>query len=187
MSDNNFPPSERRNLWAPWRMEYIRSLAGPAEKCFLCRCREEPGHDEANLVVWRGRRTLAVLNRFPYTGGHCLVAPYEHVPDLTDLPAETLAEMMEMLRDLQQTLRHALRPDGFNVGINLGRCAGAGLPGHIHAHIVPRWEGDTNFMPVFGNVHVVPDFLENILQTVRRAGKELGLPKITGTCADREV
>ncbi|MBN1943661.1 MAG: HIT domain-containing protein [Phycisphaerae bacterium] len=171
--------TNRKNLWAPWRMEYIRSLAEPDDGCFLCRCRDETENDDANLVVWRGRRTLAVLNRFPYTGGHCLVAPYEHVPDLTDLPTETLTEIMEMLRDLQQAMTRALKPDGFNVGINLGRCAGAGLPGHIHAHIVPRWEGDTNFMPVFGRVHVVPEFLENILAEVRRAGEAMGLPKLS--------
>jgi ATP adenylyltransferase len=170
----------RKNLWAPWRMEYIRSLAEPSKECFLCRCRDETDNDPANLVVWRGRYTLAVLNRFPYTGGHCLVAPYEHVPNLGDLSTETLTEMMEMLRDLQLALRKALNPDGFNVGINLGRCAGAGLPGHIHAHIVPRWEGDTNFMPVFGKVHVVPEFLETILKHIRQAGEELNLPNFSG-------
>ncbi|MBN1555244.1 MAG: HIT domain-containing protein [Phycisphaerae bacterium] len=174
--DDALASDERRNLWAPWRMEYIRQLPiASDDDCFLCRCRDETD-DDANLVVWRGKHTIAVLNRFPYTGGHCLVAPYEHVPDLTDLPTETLTEMMEMLRDLQRTLSEALHPNGFNVGINLGRCAGAGLPGHIHAHIVPRWEGDTNFMPVFGKVHVVPEFLETILKNIRQASDTLGLP-----------
>jgi ATP adenylyltransferase len=184
MMDETHHPDERtvrQNLWAPWRMEYIRSLSAPAGECFLCRCRDETDNDDANLVLWRGKHTIAVLNRFPYTGGHCLVAPYEHVPNLTDMSTPALTEMMEMLRDLQQAMTQALKPSGFNVGMNLGRCAGAGLPGHIHAHIVPRWEGDTNFMPIFGNVHVVPEFLENILAAIRKAGKELELPKKLST------
>jgi ATP adenylyltransferase len=182
MNNDTLQPDDRtdqKNLWAPWRMEYIRSLSDPSGGCFLCRCREDSENDTVNLVVWRGKHTFAVLNRFPYTGGHCLVAPYEHVPNLTDMSTEALTEMMEMLRDLQLAITKALRPNGFNVGINLGRCAGAGLPGHIHAHIVPRWEGDTNFMPVFGKVHVVPEFLETILENILRAGEELNLPNLS--------
>ncbi len=160
-------------------MEYIRSLADPQEGCFLCRCRDEDDRDAQNLLLWRGRRTLAVLNRFPYTGGHCLVAPYAHAANLSDLPTETLTELMEMLRDLQSAITEAIHPDGFNLGVNLGRCAGAGLPDHLHAHLVPRWSGDTNFMPVLGEVHVIPDFLETIREQILRAGEALGLPRLS--------
>lgn len=148
-------------------MEYIHSLSAPDNGCFLCRCRDETDKDDENLMIWRGRRTFAVMNRFPYTGGHCLVAPYEHAPNLADLPPDALTEMMEMLRDLQGALQKAIGPDGFNIGVNLGRCAGAGLPEHVHAHIVPRWNGDTNFMPVTGCAKVVSEGLDRTWEHLR--------------------
>ncbi len=160
-------------------MEYINTLVRPQEGCFLCRYRDEPKNDKKNLVLWRGPNTFAVMNRFPYTGGHCLVAPYAHVGDLADLDAPTMTEIMELLRDLQAGLQHAIRADGFNIGLNIGRCAGAGLPDHIHIHVVPRWSGDTNFMPILGGVHVIPDFLETIHEKISHAGRELGLPKFS--------
>lgn len=173
--------TERKtNLWAPWRIEYIRSLGEPeGDGCFLCRYHLEPEKDERNLVLWRGRWCMAVLNRFPYAGGHTLVAPYEHLPTLTDLTGEMMREMMEMLRDLQGVLGHAIRAEGFNVGLNVGQCAGAGLPGHLHAHIVPRWTGDTNFMTVLGEVRVIPQALDDLYAQLREASKELGLPKLS--------
>ncbi len=168
------------NLWAPWRMAYIRSLSGDLpDGCFLCRYRDEPEKDDENLVIWRGNRCFAVMNRFPYTGGHSLVSPMEHVPSLADLDGETMQEMMEMTRDLQEALDEAVFAHGYNVGMNIGRCAGAGLPGHLHLHIVPRWSGDTNFMPVFGDVRVVPESLEVILARLRDVSKKLGLPKLS--------
>ncbi len=169
----------QRNLWAPWRMEYIDALARPQEGCFLCRYRDEPQNDKKNLVLWRGANTFAVMNLFPYTGGHCLVAPQAHVGNLTDLDVATMTEIMELLRDLQTVLERAICPDGFNIGMNIGRCAGAGLPGHIHMHVVPRWSGDTNFMPILGDVHVIPDFLETIHEKIHQAGRELALPKFS--------
>ena len=172
-ANNPTPPA---HLWAPWRMEYIETLSGPKEECFLCRALRETERDRENLLLKRGRRTLAVLNRFPYTGGHCLVAPRDHVAALSDLDSETLTEIMETLRDLTEALTEALRPNGFNVGFNLGRCAGAGLPGHLHAHIVPRWEGDTNFMPVLGNVRVIPEFLDQTREKILQAAAKLNLP-----------
>lgn len=168
------------NIWAPWRLEYIESLGDKRDGCFLCEHRDDPAGDEKNLVIWRGRRSFAVLNRFPYTGGHSLVAPAEHLADLADLDEATTVEMMAMVRDLQKVLARAIRAEGFNIGINIGRCAGAGLPGHLHVHIVPRWGGDTNFMAVFGDVRVVPTALKNLRAQMLRAAAEMGLPTLPG-------
>ncbi|MCY2927707.1 MAG: HIT domain-containing protein, partial [Planctomycetota bacterium] len=143
MSESADNPGQVVNLWAPWRMEYIHSLSGPEGECFLCRDRDNQADDDKNLVLWRGPRCLAVLNRFPYTGGHALVAPNAHVADLGDLDTPTMTEIMEMVRDVQKVLQEVVHAHGFNIGINLGRCAGAGLPGHLHVHVVPRWNGDT--------------------------------------------
>ena len=169
----------KTNIWAPWRMEYIRSLGDEDQGCFLCRCRDEIDREAENLVLWRGRNCIAVLNRFPYTGGHALVAPLAHVGGLADLDGDAMREMMEHLRDLQVLLSHAIRAEGFNIGINIGRCAGAGLPEHLHVHVVPRWRGDTNFMPVFGDVRVIYESLANLHAQLRAAGEELGLPKLS--------
>ena len=179
MSISSDSTERQRNLWAPWRMEYIDTLSGPQDGCFLCRYRDDPQNDQQNLVLWRGANSFAVMNRFPYTGGHCLVAPYAHVGNMGDLDALTMTEIMELLRDLQAGIQHAIRPDGFNIGMNIGRCAGAGLPDHIHLHVVPRWSGDTNFMPILGGAHVIPDFLETIHEKISHAGRELGLPKFS--------
>jgi ATP adenylyltransferase len=178
MDESSRSAGQNRNIWAPWRMEYIDSLGQDGNGCFLCRHRDDPAGDEANLVLWRGKRTFALLNRFPYTGGHSIVAPYVHVAELADLDDAAMLEMVQMLRDLQKALSVAVRAQGFNVGINIGRCAGAGLPGHIHAHIVPRWAGDTNFMPVFGGAKVIPIRLETLRGQILKAGAELNLPKL---------
>ena len=177
MSGEQASPEWKSNLWAPWRMEYIESLGGEEGGCFLCGIRDNPGDDEKNLLIWRGRRSFTVLNRFPYTGGHSLIAPLDHVGGLGDINERTLLEMMAAVRDIQEALSHAIRAQGFNIGINIGRCAGAGLPGHLHIHVVPRWSGDTNFMPVFGDVRVIPDSLQKLRDRIRRASEELGLPK----------
>lgn len=179
MANDSGSTERQRNLWAPWRMEYIDALSEGEDGCFLCRYRDEPGKDRENLVLWRTGRCFSVMNRFPYTGGHTLIAPYEHVPSLSDLPRETMADMMELLRDAQEVLRETLRAQGFNIGINVGRCAGAGLPGHIHMHIVPRWEGDTNFMAVFGGARVIPQALQRLHEQLLEAGRKLHLPKMT--------
>lgn len=177
MNDDSKSTERKTNIWAPWRMEYINSLCEPDDNCFLCRYRDESQKDRENLVIWRGRKAFAVINLFPYTGGHCLVAPYEHVGELADLDSQTMTEIMEMLRDLQGALEKGLNAEGFNIGINLGRCAGAGLPEHLHAHIVPRWRGDTNFMPVFGDVRVIPEFLTTTYNRIVTAADELGMNK----------
>ena len=181
MSDSPTPPKRVRNIWAPWRMKYIESLHQGTDECFLCRYRDEGEHDNdrENLVLWRGVHCLAVLNRFPYTGGHALVAPLEHVAGLQDMSGEAMREMMTMLRDLQRVLTEALDAGGFNIGMNIGRCAGAGLPGHLHAHIVPRWGGDTNFMSVFDDVRVIPTSLAALYTEITRVAGELHLPDLS--------
>ncbi len=177
MNDSSKSTERKCNIWAPWRMEYIESLSQKDKGCFLCRYRDDPQNDRENLILWRGENVFAIINRFPYTGGHCLVAPCQHVGQLSDLDSKTITELMEMLRDLQAALEKALCAEGFNIGINIGRCAGAGLPEHLHAHIVPRWSGDTNFMPVFGDVRVIPEFLTTTYDRIIQATKQLGLDK----------
>ncbi len=162
------------NLWAPWRMAYINELAAGARTCFLCDYREHPELDDSNHVVWRGPHTLTLLNRYPYTNGHLLIAPLEHGGDLTRLPDPVMHELAVRLRIMQGVLRECLHADGFNIGMNLGRCAGAGLPDHVHFHIVPRWTGDTNFMSVLGNSRIIPQSLEATCATIRDALRQAG-------------
>jgi ATP adenylyltransferase len=158
------------NLWAPWRMQYIRQLDPQGNEgdsnhkaCFLCdAAKAQPGTDHARqlLVLVRDERGIILLNRYPYTSGHLLVAVDRHVPDLTDLTKTEQAGLMELTTLGQKLLRTTANPQGLNIGMNLGRCAGAGLPGHLHLHIVPRWNGDTNFMQAVGQVRVIPEALE---------------------------
>lgn len=153
-----------QSLWAPWRLSYIVNNAEvPEGECFLCRYRDAGTDSDAdNLVIARGARTLTLLNRFPYNNGHLLIAPRDHVADLVDLDSDVLLECVEQLQEWTRQLRETLSPDGFNIGLNLGRTAGAGLPGHLHWHIVPRWDGDTNFMPVLGETNLIPQSLESL-------------------------
>jgi len=156
-------PDKNTNIWAPWRMEYIRTFADENDVgCFLCRYWEQPENDEKNHVLWRTSNSFVVMNLFPYTNGHLLVAPSEHKADFCDLTDEQLAELSRLVRKGVGLLRRTVRAQGINVGYNVGLCAGAGLPGHIHGHIVPRWTGDTNFMTVTGDVRVVPDSLDTL-------------------------
>jgi len=150
------------NLWAPWRMEYIRSLDAEAadDGCFLCRYWEHPENDTENHVLWRAKSAFVVMNRFPYTNGHLMIAHAGHKGDFGDLSDGELADLACAVRDSVELLRRTVKAEGFNVGYNVGRCAGAGLPDHLHAHVVPRWGGDTNFMAVLGDTRVVPDSLD---------------------------
>lgn len=165
----------QNNLWAPWRMEYIDGLGGD-DACFLCRAFENPQDDAKNFVLWRREHTLAVLNRWPYSSGHVLVAPRLHVPQPEDLPDDVLLDLMRATRDAKRVLQAALGAQGFNIGINLGRCAGAGLPDHLHQHVVPRWGGDTNFMPVLSDAKVMPQSLEAVRDLFLAKAREMGLP-----------
>ena len=153
-------------------MKYINDLNNPQD-CFLCRYAEDPANDPENLILWRTGLTLTCLNRFPYTNGHLLVAPAAHKASLQELSETEMLELMQMLTRAQRTLAKAVKPQGFNVGLNLGRCAGAGLPGHLHFHIVPRWEGDTNFMAVTGEVRVIPQDLDDSYQLLKTAAANL--------------
>ena len=165
-----------KNLWAPWRMEYIAGL-GPdgADECFLCRVIAQPQDDEQNNVLWRSRHTLVLLNRFPYCSGHVLIAPLAHAAEMEDLPDEVLLDLMLYTRDAKRVLQAAVDAQGFNIGLNLGRCAGAGLPDHLHVHVVPRWNGDINFMAVLGDVKVIPQSLVAVRLLFLAKAAELGL------------
>jgi ATP adenylyltransferase len=144
-------------LWAPWRMEYITEEPRPG--CLFCRAIEHPDGPGAELVVWRPQGAIVMLNKFPYNPGHAMVAPIAHIGDLVDLDEAQSADLMRTLRRTIAVMRAELKPDGFNVGANLGRVAGAGIPDHVHLHVVPRWNGDTNFMPVIAEVKVVNEHL----------------------------
>lgn len=168
-------PEQSKNVWSPWRMEYIEGLGGEGGGCFLCEYRDDPASDSANHVVWRSDRCLVLLNRFPYTGGHLLVAPTQHVAQPENLDEATLSELTLRMRDAKRVLEHALGADGFNFGLNLGRCAGAGLPEHMHWHVVPRWGGDTNYMAVTGDVRVIPVALQTVYEKFLASARELGL------------
>lgn len=159
-------------LWAPWRLGYVKGerapppaadtlafLPGADPACFLCRAVAD-SRDRENLVVERGRDTLVILNRYPYNNGHLLVASQRHLGGLDELPAQTNLEAIETIARLTTLVKRLIHADGFNIGLNLGKVAGAGVPGHLHWHVVPRWQGDTNFMPVLAGVDVIPQALD---------------------------
>lgn len=152
-------------LFAPWRFAYV-SRAGASSDCVLCAA---AGGGDETLTLARGERAFALLNRFPYTSGHAMVAPVAHVGDFSELDAATLAEMMGMVQRVVRAVEQAYHPHGFNIGFNLGEAAGAGITDHLHVHIVPRWRGDTNFMAVTADVRVLPEDLSETLAKLRRA------------------
>src|ERR1044071_2175608 len=154
-------------LWSPWRYEYISTAHRPAG-CIFCQKAAED-KDEDNLVVWRGERNFVLLNLYPYTSGHLMVAPYEHVARLEDAAPETVSEMMLMARVAEKHLRAVYRPEGLNLGINIGRAAGAGIADHIHLHVLPRWTADANFMTTVGETRVLPEELALTYQKLSRA------------------
>jgi ATP adenylyltransferase len=148
-------------LWAPWRLAYVANSkpGGGPDPCFICQGLARTD-DRANLIVLRRQFTVVVLNRFPYNNGHLLVAPLTHKGELAELEPAEMLENMQTMQHMIDVLRTILHPEGFNLGLNLGRVAGAGLPGHLHWHIVPRWHGDTNFMPVLSDTRVIVQSLE---------------------------
>jgi ATP adenylyltransferase len=148
-------------LWAPWRLAYIAAPPKSADEseCFICRGLAA-SNDRAHLIALRTAHSCVVLNRFPYNNGHLLVAPLAHKGQLFELTDEELLDLQHVLRRMMGVLTQAMKPDGYNVGLNLGRVAGAGLPGHLHWHIVPRWNGDTNFMPVVADTKVISQSLD---------------------------
>jgi ATP adenylyltransferase len=180
-------------LWAPWRIGYItgdkkealppqpaRQLAwlpGADQSCFLCRAvaeietdpKNQQRTDQKNLVVYRSQSAIALLNRYPYNNGHLLIAPLRHQPGLDNLTDDEHLDLMRQIVRLCDASKGLMKPEGFNIGLNLGRVAGAGLPGHVHWHIVPRWNGDTNFMPVLAGVNVIPQSLEVLVDLLHEA------------------
>ncbi len=146
-------------LWTPWRFRYV-SEAGKSGRCVFCeKAAGERSRDREELILHRGRSNFTLLNLFPYNTGHTLIVPYAHVADLAQLEAETLAEMMAMAKTVQAALAATYRPEGYNLGMNLGKCAGAGVADHIHLHVVPRWTGSSNFMTVLGETRILPEDL----------------------------
>lgn len=150
-------------IWAPWRMEYILS-EGKSEGCIFCPG-DDRTQDEERLILYVGSLTMVMMNRFPYNNGHLLVAPIQHLPGLEKLSHEETLDVLLVVRRSIDILKRTMNPDGFNVGLNLGRVAGAGMEEHMHFHIVPRWNGDTNYMTVIGEVRVIP---EHIRETYRK-------------------
>ena len=174
----NKKSSEPQVLWAPWRIAYIMNDDKQDDECFLCHHNVHPDQDDENLVVWRSRQGIVVLNRYPYNNGHLLIAPQRHIADLSEATEEELLDLLRQVRDTQHCLSRAINPHGFNIGINIGRCAGAGLPGHLHVHVVPRWEGDTNFMNVCSHTDVISQSMKELLTLLRQTAKDNHLPNM---------
>ena len=160
------------SLHAPWRIEYILAPKPVLDESLFTRIAQS-SDDEANLVIARDKTCYALLNRYPYVGGHLMIVPYKQTADLTGLTDQELADLMLLTRRCQAALTKIMRPDGFNLGINLGKCAGAGIIKHLHIHVVPRWNGDTNFMPVIADTGVLPQALTEVAAKLRAALTQL--------------
>lgn len=154
-------------IWSPWRYAYV-SQAAPSDACFFCEKSAET-RDRENYVVFRGAHNLVLLNSFPYTTGHLLIAPYAHQPSLQELPAGTLHEMILLAQAAERHLRAIYKPQGLNLGVNIGECAGAGVAGHIHMHVLPRWPADSNFMTTIGETRVLPESLPDTWEKLQAA------------------
>ncbi|MDB6019902.1 MAG: hypothetical protein JWR19_4391 [Pedosphaera sp.] len=157
------------SLYAPWRIQYILAPKPATTDTSVFAKIAQSTEDEANYVVARDRSCYAILNTHPYTGGHMMVVPYKQIPDLHGLTDTELSDLMKLVRRCQDALTKVMKPQGFNIGINLGRAAGAGIEEHLHIHIVPRWVGDTNFMPVIANTTVLPEALSELAAKLRAA------------------
>jgi ATP adenylyltransferase len=158
-----------KRLWAPWRMAYITGIDGPKDKgCIFC---VKPGQkkDAANRILMRGTTAFVMMNIFPYNNGHLMIAPYRHVGDLAKLKDAESLELMNLAQACIRAISACMRPDGYNLGFNLGRTAGAGIADHVHLHLVPRWNGDTNFMPVLDGTKVISEALDETYEKVKRS------------------
>ncbi len=152
-------------LWAPWRLEYVKSAdERNKEECIFCVAKED---DRNSLLIHRGEHTVTMLNKYPYNNGHLMVAPIRHLAELEGLTEEETLEIQKLTTHAVKVLKKLFNPDGFNIGLNIGRSAGAGIVGHLHWHVVPRWNGDTNFMPVLADVKIIPEHLSQTLSTLR--------------------
>jgi ATP adenylyltransferase len=158
-------------LWTPWRYQYIAGAGGEEKKdessCVFCSLIADPEADERNYVLCRAAHNFALLNLYPYTSGHLMIVPYEHSSELDALPKETTDELMDLAKRAQSVLREAYRPEGMNLGMNLGRAGGAGVAGHVHLHALPRWVGDVNFMSTVGETRVLPEDLQMTYERLR--------------------
>ncbi|MFH1737099.1 MAG: HIT domain-containing protein [Actinomycetota bacterium] len=152
-------------IWAPWRMKYIET--GNIEGCIFC-VKPKDENDEKNYIIKRGKTGFVLLNLYPYIGGHMMAAPYKHTGSLSELSAEEMTELFEMTRQAAAVLTDSYKPDGFNIGLNIGEVAGAGFGDHVHVHIVPRWARDTNFMPVLADTRVISASLDETYEKVRK-------------------
>ena len=162
-----------RRLWAVWRMPYIKLLSTEAVKeCIFCTLPRE-GADDRNLILHRSEYAYIIMNKYPYNPGHLMVAPYRHVANIEELTDDEASDMWKLIKLSIRALKRLMRPEGFNIGANIGKAAGAGFEGHVHIHIVPRWNGDTNFMPVISNIKVVSDALRNTYTELKAVMDEL--------------
>ena len=152
-------------IWAPWRLQYIEN-ADAVEGCIFCVFPAEQ-RDAERFILLRGERAFVILNAYPYSNGHLMVTPYQHTANLDELDDATMLELMTLTRRAVNLLKAAFRPDGFNIGVNMGRVAGAGIADHVHIHVVPRWNGDTNFMGVVGDTRVIPASLEEVYSRLK--------------------
>lgn len=147
------------HLWTPWRMTYLQGNAPKSDGCLFCNVAATPEADATTFVLHRGQHAYIILNLYPYNNGHLMIVPFAHAESIEQLPAEALAEIMTLSQRSLAVLRKAYNPHAFNIGINIGSAAGAGVPGHVHMHIVPRWSGDTNFMSALSNTRVIPEMV----------------------------
>lgn len=161
-------------LWAPWRLEYIRGKGKGGDSCLFCQFAAQPQADSERRVIARSAHTFAILNRYPYTYGHTMIIPYEHLSSPEELDAATLADLMRMTNRAMGALRDIADPPAFNIGANIGAAAGAGIAAHFHFHIVPRWDGDHSFMECIGGARTLPDSLPNIAEEMRAAWEKRG-------------
>lgn len=158
------------NLWAPWRIEYILSKKAPG--CIFCDKPQED-KDQENLILYRGKYHFIIMNAFPYNNGHMMIVPYRHISTLSGWSSEEQKEFMELADLAVNLLKAAMKPDGFNLGINMGQVAGAGIADHIHLHVVPRWNGDTNFMPVLSDTRVISEHLRATYEKLKSTLEEI--------------
>jgi len=172
MKDKEKKVSGFEKLWAPWRMEYIEGI--DVENCGECIFCEKPKErdDRKNFIIHRGKQCFVILNIFPYNNGHLMIVPYRHISEYEDLDSKTLLEMMDIVKIVIKAMKKNMRPDGFNIGMNLGRSAGAGIAEHLHLHVVPRWNGDTSFISVTGGTKVISESLEDTYDKLSKALKE---------------
>lgn len=158
------------HLWTPWRMEYILSDKSNTTGCVFCKMiADPPDRDRDNYLLYRGERACIILNLYPYNNGHMMVIPYMHISQLDELPPDVQTEMMRLTSLGIRLLRQTMNPQGFNLGANIGKTAGSGIDSHVHMHIVPRWAGDTNFMPVIAHTRVIPESLEQVYDRLKSA------------------